>query len=188
MRTAPPAGAALMSISIRLPKDMEARLKNLSERTGRSRTSYVVAAIYEHLDDLEDLYLAEQRLIENLTGRSQTYPLDDVAQNLGPTRIGFDEAAKNDMATLDSQAVENITGFLRECVASLSDPCSIGEAIGGSRLAYLWKYRVDDYRVISSSNDDGDALCVLVKEMPVNTPIQEGGMTPRDADRAMEGR
>lgn len=67
-----------MPISIRLPEDVEARLKNLSTLTGRSKTYYVTQAIYAYLDDLEDLYLAEQRLIDYRAGKSEAIPLDDV--------------------------------------------------------------------------------------------------------------
>ena len=34
------------------------------------------AAILKHLDDLEDLYLAEQRLIDIQAGKSQAEPLE----------------------------------------------------------------------------------------------------------------
>ena len=37
-----------MAISIRLPSDVETRLKNLAALTGRSKTYYVTEAICEH--------------------------------------------------------------------------------------------------------------------------------------------
>ena len=43
----------------------------------------MIEAIREHLDDLEDLYVGEQRLIEIRAGRSQTYSLEEVEQRLG---------------------------------------------------------------------------------------------------------
>ena len=46
----------------------------LADRTGRSKTFYMQAAILEYLDDLEDLYLAEQRLIDIQAGKSQAVP------------------------------------------------------------------------------------------------------------------
>jgi RHH-type rel operon transcriptional repressor/antitoxin RelB len=49
-------------LAIRLPQDLEKRLEELAKRTGRTKTYYVREAIVEHLDDLEDLYLAEARL------------------------------------------------------------------------------------------------------------------------------
>ncbi len=72
-----------MSVSLRLPDDLNLRLGTLAEKTGRSKTFYMLEAIREHLDDMEDLYLAEQRLIDNRAGRSRTVSLDDVERELG---------------------------------------------------------------------------------------------------------
>ena len=57
-------------LAIRLPAEIEERLTRLARATGRTKTFYAREAILEHLDDLEDLYLAEQRLIDNQAGRS----------------------------------------------------------------------------------------------------------------------
>lgn len=65
-------------LAIRLPEDLEKRLESLAKRTGRTKTFYARQAIEQHLDDLEDLYLAEQRLTEIRAGRAQTIPLEDV--------------------------------------------------------------------------------------------------------------
>ena len=51
-----------MTYSIRLPHEIEDRLENLSVKTGRSKSFYVKEAILDHLDDIEDTYLAEKRL------------------------------------------------------------------------------------------------------------------------------
>ncbi len=48
-------------------------LQNLTKLTGRSKTYCVTEAIVEHLDDLEDLYLAESRLMDVRAGRSKTH-------------------------------------------------------------------------------------------------------------------
>jgi RHH-type transcriptional regulator, rel operon repressor / antitoxin RelB len=72
-----------MSLSIRLPSDLEERLKNLSARTGRTKSFYITEAITEHLEDLEDLYLAEQRMIEISSGRARTVPLEEVMKQHG---------------------------------------------------------------------------------------------------------
>ena len=68
-------------------------------------------------------------------------------------RIEFDEGAKKDLARLDKPVARRITAFLRERVASLDDPRSIGEALSGARLGEFWKYRVGDYRIISRIED-----------------------------------
>lgn len=43
----------------------------------------MLEAIKQHIDELEDLYLAEQRLLEVRAGRSKTHSLDDVERSLG---------------------------------------------------------------------------------------------------------
>jgi RHH-type rel operon transcriptional repressor/antitoxin RelB len=70
-------------LAIRLPPEVESRLDALAQSTGRTKTFYARQAIIEHLDDLEDLYLAEHRLIELRAGRSKTHSLDDVERDLG---------------------------------------------------------------------------------------------------------
>ena len=75
-------------------------------------------------------------------------------------QIDFDDASKKDLAKLDKQIAKRITEFLRERVAVLDDPRSIGEALKGSKLGEFWKYRVGDYRIISTIEDG--ALRILV--------------------------
>jgi RHH-type rel operon transcriptional repressor/antitoxin RelB len=70
-------------LAVQLPPDIETRLDALAKRTGRSKTYYVQEAILEHLDDLEDLYLAEQRLDDLRAGRTDTLTLDEVERDLG---------------------------------------------------------------------------------------------------------
>jgi RHH-type rel operon transcriptional repressor/antitoxin RelB len=67
-----------MTYSIRLPHEIEDRLENLSVKTGRSKSFYVREAILDHLDDIEDTYLAEKRLERINSGRTQTIPLQEV--------------------------------------------------------------------------------------------------------------
>ena len=68
-------------LAIRLPTDVEKRLAALAEATGRTKTFYAREAILEHLDVLEDLHLAEQRLAEIRAGRVRTIPLEDVMKD-----------------------------------------------------------------------------------------------------------
>ena len=70
-------------LAIRLPADVEDRLDRLAKATGRTKTFYAREAIVEHLSELEDLYLAEQRLIDNQTGKSRIYTLEEVERELG---------------------------------------------------------------------------------------------------------
>jgi len=70
-------------LAVRLPDAMEDRLKKLSQKTGRTKSFYVREAISEYLDDLEDIYLAEQRLEDLRAGRSRTYTLEEVMERHG---------------------------------------------------------------------------------------------------------
>lgn len=49
-------------LAIRLPDEIERRLAELARKTGRTKTFYAREAILAHLEDLEDRYLAEERL------------------------------------------------------------------------------------------------------------------------------
>ena len=61
-------------LALRLPEEIEGRLNALAKKTGRTKSFYVREAIVEHLDDLEDIYLAEKRLEDLQAGRSRTTP------------------------------------------------------------------------------------------------------------------
>ena len=72
-----------MSVSLRLPEDLNQRLSSLAEQTGRSKTFYMLEAIKQHISDLEDLYLAEQRLINIRSGKTQPIPIEEVMKRYG---------------------------------------------------------------------------------------------------------
>ena len=70
-------------LAIRLPETIEKRLDRLAKRTGRTKTYYAREAIWAHLEDLEDTYLAEDRLEDIRAGRSKTIPLEKVMKKHG---------------------------------------------------------------------------------------------------------
>ncbi len=49
-------------LAVRLPSDIEKRLEKLARRTGRTKTFYAREAILRYLDELEDIYVAADRL------------------------------------------------------------------------------------------------------------------------------
>jgi mRNA interferase RelE/StbE len=69
-------------------------------------------------------------------------------------KIEIDAKAEKELGKLDKGVAKRITKFLRERVAVLDDPRSIGEALVGPRLGDRWKYRVGDYRIIADIQDD----------------------------------
>jgi RHH-type rel operon transcriptional repressor/antitoxin RelB len=70
-------------LAIRLPEKIEKRLGRLAKRTGRTKTYYAREAILKHLDDLEDIYLAEKRTAAIESGRVKTIPLEEVMRQHG---------------------------------------------------------------------------------------------------------
>ena len=68
--------------AIRLPDETHARLKALAARSGRTATFYIRQAIEEHLEAIEDLYAAEQALIEHRRSGGRTLSLDELDAEL----------------------------------------------------------------------------------------------------------
>ena len=69
--------------AVRLPDETYDRLQSLARNTGRTATYYIREAIERHLDDPEDIYLAEQTLESLRRGEDRTYTIGDVERNLG---------------------------------------------------------------------------------------------------------
>ena len=63
-------------LAIRLPAEIEKRLEALAKKTGRTKSYYVRQAILEYLEDLEDYYLAEERL--KSFREAKTIPLEEI--------------------------------------------------------------------------------------------------------------
>ncbi|SFJ89777.1 RHH-type transcriptional regulator, rel operon repressor / antitoxin RelB [Sphingomonas sp. NFR04] len=68
-------------LAVRIDADTERRLEALAARTGRTKTFYAREAILAHLDDLEDFYLAEERMKDFRS--EDAIPLADLKAELG---------------------------------------------------------------------------------------------------------
>lgn len=51
-----------MPVSVRLPDDLNERLEFLARQTGRTKTYYILEALYAKIDKLENYYLADARI------------------------------------------------------------------------------------------------------------------------------
>jgi RHH-type rel operon transcriptional repressor/antitoxin RelB len=71
------------AVSLRLPEKVRVRLERLARRTGRSKTFYMIEAITEKIEDLEDLYLADEVARRVRSGKEKTWSLDEVERDLG---------------------------------------------------------------------------------------------------------
>ena len=72
----------MYATSLRLPDDIGNRLTELARRTGRSKTFYILEAIREHLDELEDIYLAEVTLERIRRGEERIYTSEEMEKLL----------------------------------------------------------------------------------------------------------
>lgn len=75
--------------------------------------------------------------------------------------VEFDEAAKKELAKLDRQVANRLLDFLKQRVINLKDPRSVGQALKGSKLGEFWKYRVGDFRIIASIQDQKMIILIL---------------------------
>jgi len=70
-------------VSLNLPDEISQRLSELVTKTEYSKTFFMIKAIEEKIEDLEDLYLTEQRMLDIRSGKSKTIPLDEVMKEYG---------------------------------------------------------------------------------------------------------
>ncbi len=75
-------------------------------------------------------------------------------------RVEFDRDAARDLRKLGVQAQRDILRYLRERIATESDPRRFGHALTGN-LKGLWRYRVGDYRIVASIEDNRFVVLVV---------------------------
>ena len=73
----------MSAISVRIPDDLAERLEELSAHTGRTKTFYILQALNDSIDDLEDAYLALNRLAEYRRDGSKSVSLGAVMAENG---------------------------------------------------------------------------------------------------------
>ena len=107
-------------LSIRLDAELDARLEKLAKTTGRTKSFYIKQAIEDHLDDLEDLYLA-RRVVERIeSGNEGGAPLGvmerdendlyaEAAALVGMTTSGFVRAAAKEKARALLEQEQRVT-------------------------------------------------------------------------------
>lgn len=70
-------------VSIRLEDEIDQRLEFLASETGRTKTFYVREAVLEHLEALEDAFLADKVLSKVRNGEEKTLSLKEAMSSLG---------------------------------------------------------------------------------------------------------
>ncbi|OPB29630.1 RHH-type transcriptional regulator, rel operon repressor / antitoxin RelB [Bartonella sp. WD12.1] len=72
-----------MTISIRLPSELETRLNNLALKTGRTKSFYLREIIEQGIEEAEDYYLASQVRERVRKGNATFYSSEEVRKELG---------------------------------------------------------------------------------------------------------
>lgn len=76
-------------------------------------------------------------------------------------KIELSGLAQRNLRNLDRQVAKRILAFLHGRLARLDDPRSIGQALKGSDLGQLWKYRIGDWRIIAGIEDRNIRILVV---------------------------
>lgn len=73
--------------------------------------------------------------------------------------VKFDPRAFAELEKLDRSVQRRITDYLRERVADRPNPRELGKALTGE-MAGFWRYRVGDYRLLCSINNERRTVLV----------------------------
>lgn len=76
-------------------------------------------------------------------------------------KVELSAGPEGELNKLDPPQAKRILRFLRDRIATLDDPRSIGSALHGSRLGEFWKYRVGNYRVVARIEDDRVRILIV---------------------------
>ena len=74
--------------------------------------------------------------------------------------VEFDDRARRELRKLDAKVQQAILRYLRERIAGFEDPRRFGKSLRRN-LAGLWRYRVEDYRLICRIEDERVVVLVL---------------------------
>ena len=79
----------------------------------------------------------------------------------GPVwKVEFDDRARRELRKLAPEIQQNILRYLRKRIAVADDPRRFGKPLRRN-LAGLWRYRVEDYRLICRIEDERVVVLVL---------------------------
>jgi mRNA interferase RelE/StbE len=75
-------------------------------------------------------------------------------------QVEFDDRARRELRKLDTAVQQAILRYLRERIATQEDPRRFGKPLRRN-LAGLWRYRVEDYRLICRIEEERVVVLVL---------------------------
>lgn len=74
----------MAAVLLDLPDDLLDRLQKMADQTGRTKDSYVLEALAEQIDHLEDRHFIEHQMKVSPATRVLNYTLDDIEREFGP--------------------------------------------------------------------------------------------------------
>jgi len=77
-----------------------------------------------------------------------------------PWTVEFDDRARRELRKLGAKTQQTILRYLRERIAGKQDPRRFGKPLRRN-LAGLWRYRVEDYRLICRLEDDRVVVLII---------------------------
>ena len=75
-------------------------------------------------------------------------------------RVNFDRDAARDLRKLGQEQQRVILNYLRKRIGTAQDPRRFGHALTGD-LKGLWRYRVNDFRIVAKIEDDHFLVLVI---------------------------
>ena len=69
-------------LTVRISSELEARLEKLAQRTGRTKSYYAREAIEHHINELEEMYWAQEAITRWETGDKKTIPAEQLYSEL----------------------------------------------------------------------------------------------------------
>jgi mRNA interferase RelE/StbE len=75
-------------------------------------------------------------------------------------KIKWDERAEKDLKKLDKTFAKQIIRYMSEKISSLSNPRALGKGLKYEKYG-LWRYRVENYRVVCRIQDDSIEILVI---------------------------
>lgn len=76
-------------------------------------------------------------------------------------QIEFSPDANRALTKLNIDTQKRIVRFMRERVADMDNPRSVGKPLVGPALGGLWRYRVGDYRILCKIEDEKIYIIVV---------------------------
>jgi mRNA interferase RelE/StbE len=77
--------------------------------------------------------------------------------------IEYTGAAAKQLKKLDKSVALRLLDFMDHRVAKAEDPRALGKSLKGPKLGEYWRYRLGEYRIICSIQDQ--QVCILVIEI-----------------------